>query len=212
MTGRYLPLVCDPRMKSVWRELSRHGSNWRIPPPGGIRRQPEERQDMAMLELFIRAFICQQKQQVKTTTRRAVDQRRDRYLAKADGAEGRCHNDAGSSGDEVWHERYRKLMDAAQALRTMPARSMRPALRWHQIASMRPGALGRPYHRQHISHAVRLADVWPDRHDHVGGPGPRDQAPHGPHWLNPRLEPLASGHMRKFAAVCTLHLAPKISS
>ena len=47
ITGRYLPLACDPRMEGVWRELSRHDSNGGFLYPAiGID------QDAAMLELF----------------------------------------------------------------------------------------------------------------------------------------------------------------
>jgi hypothetical protein len=43
----------------------------------------EERQDLAMLDLFNMAFRCQQKRHGETTTRGAIEQQRDRYLAKA---------------------------------------------------------------------------------------------------------------------------------
>ena len=55
ITRRYLPLTCDPRMKSVWRELSRHNSNGGFLHPAiGMDR------DAALLELFNTALECRE--------------------------------------------------------------------------------------------------------------------------------------------------------
>jgi hypothetical protein len=85
MAVRYQPLVCDPRMQSVWRQLSRRRPTGEFYYPARVSSAPpaEEQQDLAMLELFNVAFRCQQKRHGETTTRGAIEQRRDRYLAKA---------------------------------------------------------------------------------------------------------------------------------
>ena len=67
-----------------------------------------------MLELFDTAFACR-KRRGATTTRRQIEQQRDRYLAKAgelrDDADHRCC----VRRSIQCQERYRKLEDAAQA-------------------------------------------------------------------------------------------------
>ena len=85
MAARYQPLVCDPRMQSVWRQLSRRRPTGEFYYPARVSSAPTagERQDLAMLDLFIVAFRCQQKRHGETTTWGAIEQRRDRYLAKA---------------------------------------------------------------------------------------------------------------------------------
>jgi hypothetical protein len=84
MAVRYQPLVCDPRMQSVWRQLSRRRPTGEFYYPArGSAPTAEERQDLAMLDLFNMAFRCQQKRHGETTTRGAIEQQRDRYLAKA---------------------------------------------------------------------------------------------------------------------------------
>ena len=146
----------------------------RIPAPGARHRS----QDAAMLELFNTALACR-KAWTATTTRREIEQQRDRYLAKADELE-----------DDAWMMLVQRRSTARsvfkswpmqpKSTKTTPASSTRPARRWRLSASMTAGALGRPDHRQQIPRVVRQADVWPDRHDHVGRPGPRDQVRHGP--------------------------------
>lgn len=85
MAARYQPLVCDPQMRSVWRQLSRRRPTGEFYYPARVSSAPTagERQDLAMLDLFIVAFRCQQKRHGETTTWGAIEQRRDRYLAKA---------------------------------------------------------------------------------------------------------------------------------
>lgn len=85
MTARYLPLACDPRMERVWRELRRRRRSsgaFLRPAYGSSAADAQERQDDAMLELFITAFACRQRPRA-TTTRREIEQQRNHYLAKA---------------------------------------------------------------------------------------------------------------------------------
>jgi hypothetical protein len=79
------PLVCDSRMQSVWRQLFRRRPTGEFYYLAQVSSAPtaEERQDLAMLELFHVAVSCQQKQHGETTTRGALEQWRDRYLARA---------------------------------------------------------------------------------------------------------------------------------
>jgi hypothetical protein len=72
----YLPLACDPRMKGVWRELSRQ-RNGAFLHPALIGDQ-----DAALIDLFNTALTCRVQREV-TTTRRHAEQERDRFLAKA---------------------------------------------------------------------------------------------------------------------------------
>ena len=104
MAARYQPLVCDPRMQRVWRQLSRRRPTGEFYYPARVSSAPtagerqdqamldlfivaaptaRERQDLAMLDLFIVAFRCQQKRHGETTTWSAIEQQRDRYLVKA---------------------------------------------------------------------------------------------------------------------------------
>ena len=59
-----------------------------------------------MLDLFIVAFRCQQKRHGETTTRSAIEQQRDRYLAKAKElrADGRMM--ISSDSWAFWHEAF----------------------------------------------------------------------------------------------------------
>jgi hypothetical protein len=101
-TGGYLSLACDPRMKSVWRELSKQRRNGGFLHPaadkdelttqhGGRRLKtapsskvnPKARQDAAMLELFKAALECRSRYS-ETTTQRQAEQKRNQLLAKAD--------------------------------------------------------------------------------------------------------------------------------
>jgi hypothetical protein len=79
------PLVCDPRMQSVWRQLFRRRPTGEFYYPARVpsASTAKERQDLAMLELFNVAFSCKQNQHGETTTRGALEQWRDRYLARA---------------------------------------------------------------------------------------------------------------------------------
>ena len=82
MTARYLPLACDHRMKGVWWELRRQSSGEFLYPARVSAANAKERQDNAMLELFITALACRQRPRA-TTTRREIEQQRNHYLAKA---------------------------------------------------------------------------------------------------------------------------------
>jgi hypothetical protein len=100
ITERYLPLVCDRRMESVWRELSRQRNGAFLHPARALVREvgvndfrmtPEyssaantnERQEMALVELFETALLCQETRWGVTMTARQVEGQRGRYLAKA---------------------------------------------------------------------------------------------------------------------------------
>jgi hypothetical protein len=80
-----LPLVCDPRMESVWWELSRQRPSGAFLYPACVSSgaNGQERQDAAMLELFNVAFACRKRREA-TTTRREIEQQRDYYMVKAD--------------------------------------------------------------------------------------------------------------------------------
>jgi hypothetical protein len=75
----YLPFACDPRMETVWHELTRKsGGTFYHPARGGD-------QDAALVELFMTAVGCRTHQRNEaTTTRKQAEQERDRWLAKAD--------------------------------------------------------------------------------------------------------------------------------
>jgi hypothetical protein len=78
ITGDYLLLARDPRMKGVWRELSRQRNGGFLHPvcrPVG--------QDAAMLELFKAALECRG-QYRETTTHKQAEQERNWLLTKAD--------------------------------------------------------------------------------------------------------------------------------
>ena len=108
-----LPLVCDRRMESVWRELSRQRSSGTFlhPARGSCAANAKERQDAAMLELFNTAFACR-KGWGATTTRREIEQQRDRFLAKAD----ELRTDAWMMLVQPSYskDRFQKLADAAR--------------------------------------------------------------------------------------------------
>jgi hypothetical protein len=89
----YRPLVCDVRMKCVWRELSRH------PALSGD-------QDAALVDLFNTALTCRVRC-VVTRTRSELEQERDRSLAKAT----ELKQDAARMN---W-EHFKTLLAAAQA-------------------------------------------------------------------------------------------------
>jgi hypothetical protein len=102
---RYWPLACDPRMKGVWRELSRKRDGTFLYPARAAS------QDAALVELFETALACQQ-EHGSTMTRGELEQRRDRYLAKA--VELRDDAFMMRGGSDVM-ERFLKLQAAAQA-------------------------------------------------------------------------------------------------
>ena len=133
-----------------------------------------------MLELFNTAFAC----------RKGVgghdDAARGRAAARSlVSPRQRTGDDAASccvsSHSIACMERYQKLEDAAQAYedyaREVYAASLAMALERKHDGRARWVALT-------IGDKFRTlfgqADVWPDHHDHVGRPRPRDQVPHGP--------------------------------
>jgi hypothetical protein len=84
-TARYLPLTCDPRMESVWRELSKRRSSDKFfhPARAPAAATVQEQQDRAMLDLFHTALRCQQQRDKTTATRGEIEQQRNYYLTKA---------------------------------------------------------------------------------------------------------------------------------
>jgi hypothetical protein len=74
---RYLPLVRDRRMQSVWRELYRRRNGAFLYPA----RSGD--QDAALIELINTALMCRIRREA-TTTRSEIEQERDRFLARAD--------------------------------------------------------------------------------------------------------------------------------
>jgi hypothetical protein len=84
INDRYLPLVCDQRMRGVWRELSRqHQGAFLHPACPPLGANAKERQEAAMVELFDTALACQELRGT-TTTRGKADRQRGHYLAKAE--------------------------------------------------------------------------------------------------------------------------------
>jgi hypothetical protein len=84
-TARFLPLTCDPRMESVWRELSKRRSSDKFfhPARAPAAATVQEQQDRAMLDLFHTALRCQQQRDKTTATRGEIEQQRNYYLTKA---------------------------------------------------------------------------------------------------------------------------------
>jgi len=74
----YRPLVSDPRMRSVWHELSRRRNGGFLYPARGALTQ-----EAAMVELFELALACR-KRHWTTTTRGEVERLRHRFLARAE--------------------------------------------------------------------------------------------------------------------------------
>jgi hypothetical protein len=132
-TGNYLPLARDPRMKSVWRELSKQHNGGFLYPAidkdelitqhGGRRPKtapsskvnPKARQDAAMLELFNAALECRSRYD-ETTRHTQAEQERKQLLAKADVLKYDALLMPVRSGGKGW-ERYSTLKAAAQAYR-----------------------------------------------------------------------------------------------
>jgi hypothetical protein len=85
MAEEYRPLVCDPRMRGVWRELSRPQRNGTFlhPARAPLVAKAKERQEAAMVELFDTALECQRSREA-TTTRGKAERQRSRYLSKAE--------------------------------------------------------------------------------------------------------------------------------
>jgi hypothetical protein len=90
LAKRYRPLVCDPRMRSVWQVLSRMGDGTFLHPALESAMTPavidaKERQTAAMFELFLTALNCRNHLcGGGFTTRAEAEKQRRRYLAKAD--------------------------------------------------------------------------------------------------------------------------------
>jgi hypothetical protein len=117
-------LICDPRMKSVWRQLSRPARNGAFLYPA---RQGQ--QDAAMLQLFNVAYRCWELDGETTMTRGQVEQRRNCFLAKAEElktdalmmrmqprlADELADEAAAHAGYASNEERYQKLLAAARA-------------------------------------------------------------------------------------------------
>jgi hypothetical protein len=58
---RYLPLVCDQRMRGMWRELSRQRQGtFLYPARPPLAANAKERQEAAMVALFDTALACQE--------------------------------------------------------------------------------------------------------------------------------------------------------
>lgn len=107
-------LVCDLRMRSVWRELSRRHRN-------GAFLHPAEQQDVAMVELFLAAWLCVLRPQI-TRTRRPAEQRHREVTKRADElrVEGfvllsRAVKRDGADAKNI--ERYDRIVAAADALK-----------------------------------------------------------------------------------------------
>jgi len=134
-----LPVVCDPRMRSIWRELYRPRRNgtflhpardawWErrmlfLQPAGGpSAADARDRQDEAAIELFDAAALACQQLLGATTTRREAEQQRDRYLAKARELE----RDALTM---VANPEWRRLWEAAKTYRDYARETCEPAIR-----------------------------------------------------------------------------------
>jgi hypothetical protein len=126
----YRPLVCDHRMRGVWRELSRQRNGAFLHPAHTLSAaNAKERQEMALVELFETALACQQTRHGATMTARQVEEQRRRYLAKA----RELQSDAvtmiaaprrflgGGGGTRKQDERYRRLLDAADVYKEYAA-------------------------------------------------------------------------------------------
>src|SRR5262249_2510244 len=80
---QYRPLVCDHRMRGVWRELTRQRNGAFLHPAGAPSvANAKERQGRAMVKVFNTALACQEQRRATTARGKAELQRR-RYLAKA---------------------------------------------------------------------------------------------------------------------------------
>jgi hypothetical protein len=111
----YLPLACDPRMKGVWRELSKrrkHDGGFLYPAEQpSSEANSEARQNAAMFELFEAMLEC------RSHCRETMTQgQRSRLLAKADELERDAVLMFRWSGGKDW-ERYQTLKTAAQVYR-----------------------------------------------------------------------------------------------
>jgi hypothetical protein len=147
---QYRPLVCDRRMRGVWRELSRQRNGaFLYPARAPSLTNAKERQGAAMLELFNTALECQNSREA-IMSRGKAEQQRSRYLAKAE----ELQRDARTMSrqtllfwgksiltDKRRHALWRKLEDAADAYkeyasaihtaaRSMPKRAHDGRARW----------------------------------------------------------------------------------
>jgi hypothetical protein len=130
-----IELACDPQMCGVWQELYRRradGTTFLYPardawwerrrymggllPAGALAAaDASERQDEALLELLDTMLACKLLP-LTTTTRRAAEQERERYLAMADELELAAitmRENPDCSVDQR-HERWRRLKEAAK--------------------------------------------------------------------------------------------------
>jgi hypothetical protein len=137
-----LPLLCDPRMRNVWRYLSRQ----RVLSPG--RRQarqkvaqfklfdmtsltsPKARRDAAMVEVFATALMCRRHDWATTVIRSQVEEERDRWLARADELDRDSATigiERAANGDELSHNTIKGIVDKSKTTRSENAKPAKPA-------------------------------------------------------------------------------------
>jgi Arm domain-containing DNA-binding protein len=125
ITELFQPLVCDPRMRGVWRELCKlradgaflhpaRGAWWERRMPFLLPADARERQEEAMVELFDVALACQQRPRTTTMTRRQAEQQRDYYLTKAQELQLDATTMLTDPASQR-HKRHRRLLEAVQA-------------------------------------------------------------------------------------------------
>jgi hypothetical protein len=126
----YRALVCDRRIRNVWRELSRqhNGTFLHLARAPSSVANMEARQRAAMLELFktvleCRDYLCR----ATTTTRGKAEQQRRRYLARANELERDARTmltqrlsakrslPGSELADEKRRELWQRLEDASEA-------------------------------------------------------------------------------------------------
>jgi hypothetical protein len=124
-------LICDLRMKGVWRQLSRPARNGAFLYPARPLSAPtaKDQQDAAMLQLFNVAYRCWELDGETTMTRGQAEQQRNCFLAKAEElrtdaltmrmqprlSDELADEAAAHAGYASNEERYQKLLAAARA-------------------------------------------------------------------------------------------------
>jgi hypothetical protein len=122
ISERYSPLICDRRMEGVWRELSRQRNGAFLHPARTLSAaNTKERQEMALVELFETALLCQETRRGVTMTARQVEEQRGRYLAKAQELESDAIAIMAAPGARKQTERYLRLQDAADVYKEYAA-------------------------------------------------------------------------------------------